>query len=256
MVKHTRIDSLVAAGRYDAAIAELAKALRKEPGSVQLRQRLADLLARTGRRHEASGLLVELAEEFASGGFTAKAIATIKQVQRVDRRRPEMAARLAELILVHNREIGITRDGKSERARAELLRNLPSLGPAPLVSELTAEELVALIRELQLESYGPGDAIFCEGDAGDSMYVVASGSAQALVRSRGGLKEVGTLGYGDFFGERALLGAATRAVTVKAVTPLDVLTIDRETLDSLSATYPRIAETLRRFVEQRDGASF
>ncbi len=252
MTKQTRIDSLVAAGRFGDAIRELGRALRGSPGSVTVRQRLADVLAQAGRRHEAAVLLVELAEEFAADGFTAKAIATLKKVQRVDRRRPEMAARLAELILVRNREIGVTEDGKGERARARLLRNLSSLQDSPVVGGLTAEELVVLIHGLELESYGPNEAVFSEGDLGDCLYVVAGGSARVLVRVAGGdVEEAETLGYGEVFGESALLAPSARAATVEAAAHLDVLVLTRSTFDSLGSAHPRIAEALRRFVEQR-----
>ena len=252
MAKHNHIDSLISAGRYDAAILELRTALRESPRSVPVRQRLADVLLSSGRRPEAAGLLVGLAEEFAADGFTAKAIATIKKVQKVDRRRPELAARLAELILLHNLETGITPDGKGERARTRVLGSLPALRHSPLVSELSAEELVVLIHALELESYGPDEDVFAEGDPGDSLFVVAAGSARVLERDvNGDERKTGELEYGGFFGESALLGAPTRTATVRARQVLEVLRLDREAFDGLAGSHPRIAEILRRFLEQR-----
>lgn len=256
MVKDSRIDSLVASGHSDAAILELRKALRESPGNVAVRKRLADILESSGRRQEAAGLLVGLAEQFAADGFTAKAIATVKKVQRVDRRRPEMAARLAELILRRNVETGITPDGKSEQARTKALDTFPSLRHSPLASELSAEELVVLIHALELESYGAEEDVFAEGENGDCLYVVTAGSARVLRRDAGSDdREVGTLQYGDFFGERCLLGATTRTTTVRARQNLEVLKLDRQAVDALAASHPRIAEVLHRFLEQRAGSA-
>ena len=75
-------------------------------------------------------------------------------------------------------------------------------------------------------SYANG-AVFREGDTGDLFYVVESGE---VVISHGA-EEIRRLGRGGWFGEVALLRAeARRTATVTADGPVELVTIDRQTL--------------------------
>jgi CRP-like cAMP-binding protein len=77
---------------------------------------------------------------------------------------------------------------------------LKSLGPhhrALLVDALTGAEFKA------------GQAVFRKGEPGDAFYIVREGTA--VVRDGGTAgKELARLGPGQYFGERALLGAEVR----------------------------------------------
>jgi CRP-like cAMP-binding protein len=63
-----------------------------------------------------------------------------------------------------------------------------------------------------------------QGDRGDSFYVIDSGEAEVLIDGF----RVRQLGTGDDFGERALLRDTPRTATVRALTDMDLLTIDRD----------------------------
>ena len=70
---------------------------RLAPG-VQVRLQLADLLVQAGRQDEAIPVLLGLADEFASDGFVAKAIAILKRVEKVHGSHPDVASRLERLV--------------------------------------------------------------------------------------------------------------------------------------------------------------
>ncbi len=93
-------------------------------------------------------------------------------------------------------------------------------------------ELLALFAERGREiSVGPGEMVFREGDLGDMMYLVTSGSVQVLARAFDGSDVVfARLGPGHVFGEQALLpeGRSKRSASVRAVIGCQLLVLVRE----------------------------
>ena len=103
------------------------------------------------------------------------------------------------------------------QGRIDLLRSIPIFAPLAL-PEL--ERLAQAARELRIAG---GSSVFEEGEAGDRFFAIAEG--RAAVESRGaGLRE---LGAGDFFGEIALLRDVPRTATVRALTALRLVALER-----------------------------
>ncbi len=122
----------------------------------------------------------------------------------------------------------------------------------PLFEGFSQDELVAVIHGLKLLSFAPGDIIVAEGGPGDSLFILASGSVKAFVRNpKGTYVKVNELGEGAFFGEIAVLTGRPRTATITAATPCELLELDRATLDTITATHPRVREILKQFHEQR-----
>lgn len=75
--------------------------------------------------------------------------------------------------------------------------------------------------------YKKGEVVVRQGDKGDCMYVIQSGKAE-VVQARDGLEIlVGHLTDGDVFGEMALFEQQARSATVRAVTDVRALTVDK-----------------------------
>lgn len=77
-----------------------------------------------------------------------------------------------------------------------------------------------LLRTLALAEQYPvqdGEAVFRQGDLGDSFYVVLSGEFAVERRSNGEVVELARLGAGSCFGEMALVAHHTRSATLRAV---------------------------------------
>jgi hypothetical protein len=122
----------------------------------------------------------------------------------------------------------------------------------PLFEGFSQEELVAVIHGLKLLTFGPGDILVAEGGPGDSLFILASGTVKAFVRnSKGHYVKVNELGEGAFFGEIAVLTGKPRTATLTAASPCEVLELDRATLDTITASHPRVREILKEFHEQR-----
>jgi NADH dehydrogenase len=73
--------------------------------------------------------------------------------------------------------------------------------------------------------YEPGEMVFAEGDAGDSLYMILAGEVEVLKRFGSETQVVRTLGAGEYFGEMALLGRHPRSAGTRAVSALDVLVL-------------------------------
>jgi len=122
---------------------------------------------------------------------------------------------------------------------ALLLAQVPSFG-ALGETELEAVAAVAVAR-----SFPSGRAIFREGDASNTCYVVRSGHARAIRQHPDGRQIVlATFGPGDIFGELAMFDDELRSATVEATDELEVLAIRGEDMRRLMYEHAEIAVKL------------
>ena len=106
-----------------------------------------------------------------------------------------------------------------------------------------------------VDVYKRGDTIFAEGDEGDSMFVVASGTV-ALHRKSGEQDEVlERLGEGDFFGELSVLAAMPRACTAKAASECHILELRASDFEELLEDPDVVRHMLRELSRARVSAA-
>jgi len=79
------------------------------------------------------------------------------------------------------------------------------------------------------KSYLPGEIIVAQGDVGDCMFVIQEGEAEVLREDNGVSMVIDTMKPGDLFGEMAILEHTVRSSTVRALSVVRALTIDRRT---------------------------
>ncbi len=123
---------------------------------------------------------------------------------------------------------------------ASVVASLPVLSQS---DSGVVEELVAHAHALFLE---PGEALCVEGDAADSMYIVAQGSFRVMVAStRGGVIEVGRVGPASLLGTSAMLQGRPRTASLVALEPTWVYELSRDAIEALpDATWRALAELL------------
>ncbi len=100
-------------------------------------------------------------------------------------------------------------------------------------------------------AHAAGEVIFYEGEAGDAMYLIRSGSVAVM---RGTFDEPLILGYrdaGEFVGEMALIDDLPRSATVVAVQPVQLLKIVREDFQQLLAESTVLDHNLLRKLSAR-----
>ena len=88
--------------------------------------------------------------------------------------------------------------------------------------------------------YETGAPVFVEGDAGDMLYLVFTGSVDV---SKNG-HHLATISAGEHFGELAFIDGEPRSAAVNAREPTTLLTINRDDFRNLTQTDPVVASKL------------
>ena len=108
------------------------------------------------------------------------------------------------------------------------------------VSEAKKVVLMGSLRQLSAQ-----EKIFSQGDPGEDMYLILSGSVKVVISTESGKeKEIKTMTPGDIFGEMAFLGEGLRTATVIAETETELLRIDYKALERARHRNPRISAKL------------
>jgi NADH dehydrogenase len=97
------------------------------------------------------------------------------------------------------------------------------------------------------EHFHAAEKVFDQGDVGDKAYVVVSGGAEVV---RDGGRTVATLAPGDVFGEMALISDKPRSATVRAASPLDVVSISRDAFCTLVKHMPGVRAAMEEALAQ------
>jgi NADH dehydrogenase len=97
-----------------------------------------------------------------------------------------------------------------------------------------------------------GEAVFHQGDLGDRLYMIVSGEAEVVREEDDADVLLARLGPGEYFGEAAMLGRTPRSATVRAVGPLDVLTLPRGDFQALLGSLPELRHQFEEVASRRE----
>jgi voltage-gated potassium channel len=137
-----------------------------------------------------------------------------------------------------------------ESSRHQFVVTWSMVARVPLFATMSEAEVAEITKLLYTRNYMPGMPMVRAGDAGDSMFLIASGEAVAEI-SRG---KHATLKEGDFFGEMALLEHRRHKHDVVAKTRCRVYVLDSTSLARLSRHHPEIMRRIRAEAEHRGEA--
>jgi CRP-like cAMP-binding protein len=119
------------------------------------------------------------------------------------------------------------------------------LGSVPAFSTLEQADLERIAEFAVPRAFEPGQAVFREGDASDTCYVVREGHARAIRRHPDGRTiTLATFGPGDIFGELAMFEDERRSATVEAIEPTSVVGVLGPDMRRLMSEHPAIAMRL------------
>jgi CRP-like cAMP-binding protein len=123
--------------------------------------------------------------------------------------------------------------------------------PLPFLSELGPESFLGVMRSLTVMRLQDGQVVVRQGDAGDSLYLVATGELRVFVNTPAGEKNVARLFENTLFGEMALITGQPRTASVAAVGEADVIGVSKSALALVTAKVPMLREVLDRFSRER-----
>src|SRR5436190_19254938 len=103
-----------------------------------------------------------------------------------------------------------------------------SLRQCALFRDVDETSLREVARQLRRRRFRRNEVIFHQGDPGDSLHVVSSGTVKIVLPSAEGEEAIiATLRPGDFFGELSLLDGAPHSASVVALEPAETLALPR-----------------------------
>ncbi len=123
----------------------------------------------------------------------------------------------------------------------------------PLFKDLPKEELARLVDELPLDEYQPGDYLFREGDMGESLCVVDSGTLEVLLAADTPDEMLlRVCGPGEYVGEMSLiLPRGKRTASVRVRDRAKIWTMSRDKFNEVLNDWPRLAYSMVEILSQR-----
>ncbi|HUR86357.1 MAG TPA: cyclic nucleotide-binding domain-containing protein [Solirubrobacteraceae bacterium] len=124
------------------------------------------------------------------------------------------------------------------------------LGDMPLFAGIPQDELADLASAFTRLSLGPGELLWRQGTPVDGLHVIVTGEAQVCRRLPGERElELARIGAGDVLGEVPLLGGGTHSASVRALSPVRLLFLDRAEFGArMLSRQPGALELRRRIV--------
>jgi len=121
------------------------------------------------------------------------------------------------------------------------------LAAVPLFESLSIDELRAVASLTDVADQPAGTILVAEDEPGHALLVLLDGNASVTADG----KQLATLGPGDFFGEIALLEDGRRTATVRAESPVRVLSMGGSDFRVFESDMPEAAERLRTTAAER-----
>jgi small-conductance mechanosensitive channel/CRP-like cAMP-binding protein len=153
--------------------------------------------------------------------------------------------------IVHVRD---ARQDQEEKADAALERELMAdLRHVDFLRGLGDDELRLLVPTVAVRQFGAGEMLMRAGEPGDSMFIVRSGSAEVFATAADGqTRHLANYSRGDFTGEMALMTGDPRSASVRAITDLEVIEMDREGFTRLFKEHPDAAAGIGSIIAARN----
>jgi CRP/FNR family transcriptional regulator, cyclic AMP receptor protein len=121
----------------------------------------------------------------------------------------------------------------------------------PLFANMDPAKLKLLAFTSTRASFKPGQELFHQGDEGDAAYLILSGEADVIADTPSGEVPVATVGQNAVVGEIAILCEVPRTASVRAVSQVETLKIEKEHFLRLIREFPDMGVEIMRELGQR-----
>jgi CRP-like cAMP-binding protein len=120
-----------------------------------------------------------------------------------------------------------------------------SLRQCALFRDVDEKSLREVARQLRRRRFRRNEVIFHQGDPGDSLHVLGSGTVKIVLPSAEGDEAIiATLRPGDFFGELSLLDGAPHSASVVALEAVETMALPRIAFRELLDRDPGLRDAL------------
>ena len=152
---------------------------------------------------------------------------------------------------IHVRDAGRDED---ERADASFERELMGdLRQVDWLRGLNDDELKMLVPSVAVRQFGAGELLIRAGEQGASMFIFRSGTAEVFAHTADGqTRHLATYVRGDVTGEMALMTGDPRTASVRAITDVEVIEMDREGFTRLFKEHPDAAAGIGDIIALRN----
>jgi CRP-like cAMP-binding protein len=118
----------------------------------------------------------------------------------------------------------------------QFTESVAALRRVPMFAALDATTLKRLAFSASYVTLHPGEFLFSEGDASDSVYVVDTGELEVIASATRGAIVIASLGRHQLVGEMGVLRSTPRSATMRAATEVKLLRVDADIFLSLVTT--------------------
>lgn len=132
-------------------------------------------------------------------------------------------------------QIEIPRQAEPERASDRIERMIGILEPVDLFAPLSGEQRAELAARAEDRTYGQGEFIVRQGDAGRSMFLIGRGRVRVIEASG---RELAVLADGGYFGEMSMLTGQKRSASVQAMDECHVVELTAESMREVALANP------------------
>jgi small-conductance mechanosensitive channel len=126
------------------------------------------------------------------------------------------------------------------------------LESVPVLSTLSPEIRTQIADRSKIAEYGAGEFIVRQGDQGDSLYIIRTGSCGVYItKDEKQQNKIATINSGEFFGEMSLLTGEPITATVRAMVDTTVIVIDKANFSIILNDNPAISVELGEILAKR-----
>ncbi len=144
------------------------------------------------------------------------------------------------------------RTGKTRHPSAE---DYAFFSTIELLKRLHRDAVCPMLNALVYRRLRPGERFVTQGDDGDSIFIIQSGTCAILVEKNSGSHRIATRREGDIIGEMSLLTGEPRSAHVDAETEMVVWEMNKEDFVAITSDYPELKNFLTEIVADRFATS-
>jgi CRP-like cAMP-binding protein len=135
----------------------------------------------------------------------------------------------------------------STLARISITKRQEFLSAVPLFDGLKKRELASIARITETARFPQSHEIVIEGSPGDFCCIIVEGAADVIKDG----SRIARLGPGDLFGEMAILDPGPRSATVRTVTEVVAIRVQRDEFIKVATADPRVALRILEVLARR-----